>query len=216
VAKEDPVLTIYHLLYRAFGPQHWWPGDGPFEMMVGAILTQNTAWSNVEKAIKNLKKENLLTVRGLHEVPLEKLEALVHPAGYYRIKSRRLKSFIRFLWENYQEDFPRMWAEDTEALREKLLSVNGVGRETADSILLYAGGKPTFVVDSYTHRIFTRHQLVPEDVDYEGLRSFFLEHLPDDPALYNEYHALIVRAGKTYCRKTPRCEGCPMEGMMES
>ncbi len=216
MAKEDPVLTIYHLLYRAFGPQHWWPGDGPFEMMVGAILTQNTAWSNVEKAIKNLKKENLLTVRGLHEVPLEKLEALVHPAGYYRIKSRRLKSFIRFLWENYQEDFPRMWAEDTEALREKLLSVNGVGRETADSILLYAGGKPTFVVDSYTHRIFTRHQLVPEDVDYEGLRSFFLEHLPDDPALYNEYHALIVRAGKTYCRKTPRCEGCPMEGMMES
>ena len=207
------LLDLYSRLYKAFGPRHWWPGDSPFEVVVGAILTQNTAWRNVEKAIGNLKAGNLLSPYALYHVPIQDLATLIRPAGYYNIKARRLKHFVQFLFRESTGNLDRLFAEDVDTLRSKLLSINGIGPETADSILLYAGNKPTFVVDGYTKRILFRHCLMPEEASYDEVRDFFMDCLEPDAAMFNEYHALLVHLGHAFCAKRkPKCSGCPTSG----
>ncbi|HDD35391.1 MAG TPA: endonuclease III domain-containing protein [Candidatus Desulfofervidus auxilii] len=206
------LIEIFYILYNTFGPQYWWPGETPFEIIVGAILTQNTAWKNVEKAIDNLKRANVLTPQAIFSLPYSYLLELIRPAGFFNIKAKRLKNFLKFLFEEYGGNLKKMFEEDTELLREKLLKIPGIGPETADSILLYAGQKPTFVVDAYTKRVLFRHNLVSEESDYEEIRKLFLEHLPQDEKLFNEYHALFVTVGKNYCRPKPKCEKCPLKG----
>ena len=211
--KKTVLLDLYNRLYKAFGPRHWWPGDSPFEVVVGAILTQNTAWRNVKKAIDNLKARDLLSPEALYHVPFEDLATVIRPAGYYNIKSKRLKHFVEFLFQESAGDLGRLLEEDLETLRNKLLSINGIGPETADSILLYAGDKPTFVVDAYTRRILFRHNLIPEEVSYDEVQNFFMDSLEPDPPMFNEYHALIVRLGHSFClKKKPRCTECPAMG----
>lgn len=207
----ETLMEIYELLYAAFGPQHWWPGETPFEIATGAILTQNTNWTNVEKAIRNLKSANRLTAEALHRIELSDLAELIRPAGYYNVKAKRLKEFVDWLFENYEGSLTGLEQIDTDQLRAELLTVKGIGRETADSILLYALGRPVFVVDAYTARITVRHGLIEPDADYEQLRELFESNLPQDTQLYNEYHALLVRAGKEFCRPKARCAGCPLE-----
>jgi endonuclease-3 related protein len=209
-------MTIYYALYRAYGPQHWWPGDTPFEVMVGAVLTQNTAWTNVEKAIINLKRERLLTPAALSRVPARKLASLIRPSGYYNIKAKRLRNVVDFIQDHHAGSLKKMFAFEPSVLRRNLLGVNGIGPETADSILLYAGGKPFFVVDAYAKRIFSRHGFISQDAAYDEARKLFTDHLPREVQLYNEYHALIVRVGKERCRKKgPRCTECPLKPFLE-
>ena len=203
---------LYQRLWETFGPQNWWPGDTAFEMAVGAILTQNTNWGNVSQAITALKDQDLLTPQALHDLPETELARLIRPAGYFNVKARRLKNFLDFLANHYENSMARLAEGDLEALRPALLSIKGVGPETADSILLYALAKPTFVVDAYTFRILSRHGLINEACPYEELRQLFMEHLPAQVNLYKEYHALLVRLGKEYCRPQPRCAACPVEG----
>jgi len=202
---------FYDALLAHFGPQRWWPARTPFEVMVGAILTQNTNWKNVEKAIANIRRAGLLDPVLLRRVPRERLAELIRPAGYYNIKAGRLANLLAVLVDEYAGDLDRFFDGGVDLVRRRLLSINGVGRETADSIVLYAAGKPTFVVDAYTYRVTTRHNLILEDAGYEEVKSLFEDNLPRDAALFNEYHALIVRVGKEFCRKTPRCGGCPLE-----
>ena len=191
----------------------WWPAKTPFEVIVGAILTQNTAWTNVERAIKNLRREQLLTSTAIERVSQARLARLIRPSGYFRQKAKKLKMFGRFLRERHGGSLTRMFRTPTAALREQLLGVHGIGPETADSILLYAGGHPVFVVDAYTHRILGRHDVTNGQPDYEAVRSLFETNLPKDAALYNEFHALIVNVGKNWCRKSrPRCGECPLLG----
>lgn len=178
---------------------------------MGAILTQNTAWTNVEKAITNLKRERLLRPRALDRISLRRLEKALKPSGYFRVKAVRLKHFVGFLLRRYGGSMERMRREPVLKLREALLGVNGIGRETADSILLYACGKPIFVIDAYTRRIFGRHRLLPADSDYDGWRRCFERALPKRGSLYNDYHAQIVRLGKEFCRPRPLCQGCPLK-----
>jgi endonuclease-3 related protein len=209
--REKKLRAVYERLYDALGPSGWWPGETPLEVMVGAILTQNTSWGNVEKALDRLKQAGALSLPVLHETPEEQLAEWVRPAGYFRVKARRLKNFTRFLMEECAGRIEALADRDRDSLREGLLTVQGIGPETADSILLYGLGMPTFVVDAYTYRIFSRHGLVSEEADYETLRSFFEEALTPEAGLFNEYHALIVRTGKKYCRKRdPRCGECPL------
>jgi endonuclease III related protein len=203
---------LYHRLYETFGPQSWWPGDTAFEMAVGAILTQNTNWGNVARAIAALKDQDLLTPQALHELPETELAQLIRPSGYYNLKARRLKNFLDFLANHFGNSMADLAAADLANLRPALLSIKGVGPETADSILLYALHKPTFVVDTYTCRILIRHGLIDEGCVYEELRQLFMESLPAQVHLYQEYHALLVRLGKEWCRPQPRCEACPVEG----
>jgi endonuclease-3 related protein len=206
------LMAIYRALYRAYGPQNWWPADTPFEVMVGAVLTQNTAWTNVEKAIANLKRERLLTPKRLEGVPAARLAQLIRPSGYYNIKAKRLKHLLRFLQDRYSGSLRKMFSDDPGALRRNLLMVNGVGQETADSILLYAAGLPFFVVDAYTNRIFSRHGLISPASQYHQVQELIMHNLRRDPRLYNEYHALIVRTAKEYCRKrAPLCSKCPLK-----
>jgi len=208
---QNILLKIYNSLYDYFGPLNWWPGDSPFEIMVGAILTQNTAWSNVEKAINNLKKEYLLDPQKLYHINQEELTQFIKPSGYYNIKAQRLKNFITFFIEEHNGSVEKMFSDDGEELRRKLLKVNGIGPETADSILLYAGGKPFFVVDAYTKRIFSRHRLISEDATYHQIQEFFIQNLDQDVELYNEFHAQIVMLGKNICTsKNPNCYKCPI------
>ena len=205
----------YRRLLEAFGPQQWWPGDSPFEVMVGAVLTQNTNWKNVERAINNLREADLLDPRALYDVPPEELEELIRPAGYFRLKTRRLRSLLQLLVERYDGSLEKMFAVDLTTLRHELLEVHGIGPETADSILLYAAEMPSFVVDTYTHRILSRHGWIGFDADYHAIRDYMQSSLPEDVALYNEYHALLVRLGKDYCRKSnPKCDQCPLAGML--
>lgn len=204
------VREVYDQLFDALGPQHWWPGESPFEVMVGAILVQNTSWKNVEKAIARLRERDLFEPRALFAVPIEELAELIRPAGYYRMKAKRLHNLLRLVVQRYDGDLPAMFAACPASLREELLGVNGVGPETADSILLYAGELPVFVIDTYTYRIMVRHGWVEPEIDYHGLQEFFESNLPEDVKLYNEYHALLVRVGHRHCRKTPQCEGCPL------
>lgn len=194
-----------------YGPTHWWPGDTPFEIAVGAILTQNTAWTNVEKAITNLKRGRLLTPRAMLECPTEQLEAALRPSGYFRIKTKRVRSFCAYLVERYGGSVARMARQPLDTLRRELLGVDGIGPETADDILLYACEKPVFVVDAYTRRILSRHGLVEPAIGYEPLREVFEKNVAPDVATYKEYHGLIVWTGKDFCRKSPKCEGCPLQ-----
>lgn len=211
---HNKILTdIYNSLHNAFGPQNWWPGDTPFEIAVGAILTQNTNWGNVEKAIINLKKETVFTAKTLHAVTHEKLALYIKPAGYFNIKAKRLKEFLAFLENHYKGSMEKMKTRDTQTLREQLLGVHGVGPETADSILLYALEKPVFVIDAYTKRILQRHRLASEKASYHELQDLFHNNLQADVELFNEYHALLVMLGKHYCKPKPRCRGCPLEGL---
>ena len=206
------LLAMYDALFSAYGPQQWWPGDTPFEVMVGAVLTQNTAWLNVEKAIANLKRAGCLTAGRMHQLPRRKLASLIRPSGYYRVKALRLAHLVAFLAERYRGSVARMARTAPDALRRELIALHGIGPETADSILLYAVGQPVFVVDAYTRRIFGRHGLIAPKDGYHDVQRLFMENLPSDPVLFNEYHALIVRLGKERCRKTdPRCSGCPLE-----
>lgn len=210
-AQRHVLLDFYSALYDRLGPQHWWPARTPFEVILGAILTQNTTWKNVERAIVNLRKHKLLSVQGIERVPARRLQTLIRSSGYFRQKTRKLKSFVRFLRREFGGSLRRMFAMPTAELREKLLAINGIGPETADSILLYAGRHPVFVVDAYTRRILLRHGLTAERNGYEALRSLFESSLPRDIGLYNEYHALLVKVGKDWCRpKHPRCEQCPL------
>jgi endonuclease-3 related protein len=205
------LIKIYQRLYKVFGPQHWWPGDTPFEIAVGAILTQNTNWGNVEKAISNLKKQNALSAKAIHKMAVKELSGLIRPAGYFNIKAKRLKCFIEFLMNDYRGSMKRMKNEDMHSLRKKLLSINGIGPETADSILLYALKKPIFVIDAYTKRVLSRHDIMEHAKPYEKFQELFHSSLKEDVKLFNEYHALFVRAGKTYCKlKNPLCDKCPL------
>ena len=207
------LIDIYQRLYKAYGPRHWWPGETPFEVMVGAILTQNTSWKNVEKAIQKLKNKGLLNAGKVHQLRKSQLAPLIRSSGYYRIKADRLKAFVSFLFEEYNGDLKKMGKERMETLREKLLEVKGVGPETADSILLYGLKKPIFVVDAYTKRILSRHGIVSEQASYGEIQSLFMNHLPPDERLFNEYHALLVHLGKTLCKKIPRCDICPIKSI---
>lgn len=205
------LMNVYQCLLGHFGPQHWWPGETPFEVCIGAILTQNISWTNVDRAIRNLKNAGVLNAAGLRALPEEELALLIKPSGYYNSKAKKLKAFVGWLGERCVDDLGELFRTETGTLREELLAVHGIGEETADSILLYAGDKPYFVIDAYTRRIFERLGLRPEPgARYADYRKLFMENLPADVPLYNEYHALIVRLGKETCRPTPRCDGCPL------
>ncbi|MDD5773937.1 MAG: endonuclease III domain-containing protein [bacterium] len=209
--KNPKIKLIYDKLYSAFGPQHWWPGDSPFEVIVGAILTQNTAWKNVSVSIQNLKNNKVLTPRELYDLPLEKLGSLIRSSGYYNLKAKRLNNFLNILFSGYEGDLGKMLDQEGKTLRNVLLDISGIGPETADSIMLYAGGKLSFVVDAYTRRIFSRHKLIEEGLPYDELKHFIEKNLPGNLKLYNEYHALIVRTGKEFCsNKDPKCSLCPI------
>ncbi len=208
------LFCIYELLDAYFGDLHWWPGDSPFEVIVGAILTQNTAWRNVEKAIGNLKLNGSLSPKGILMTDDHILSNLIRSSGYHHVKSRRLKSFARYLYEKYDGSLDTMFLEDLGMLRKNLLAVKGIGEETADSILLYAGGKPIFVVDTYTRRILERHGIIPGGDTYADIQNLFMNHLPRSVPLYNQYHALLVNTGKYFCKRIPRCDGCPLKALM--
>ncbi|HUT29093.1 MAG TPA: endonuclease III domain-containing protein [Sedimentisphaerales bacterium] len=210
---SETLAEIYQLLFDRFGPQHWWPGETQFEIMVGAILTQNTNWQNVEKAIANLKAADALSAEALHHTDIAELAQLIRPAGYFNVKAKRLKSFIDWLFTSYGGELAKLERIDTDRLREELLSVKGIGRETADSILLYALNREIFVVDAYTARVAVRHSLIEPEADYEQLRDLFQSNLPQDVQLFNEYHALLVRVGKEFCRPKARCPACPLENL---
>lgn len=205
------LFEIYERLFKHFGPQNWWPGETPFEVCVGAILTQNTSWQNVKKAIDNLKAADALSPFAMFHMQEAELANLIRPAGYYNIKANRLKAFIRCLMQEFQGDLDTMFQTPLEGLRARLLAIRGIGPETADSILLYGGRLSTFVVDAYTMRALLRHGLIFEDATYEDVRSMFMDNLPTDVQLYNEFHALWVALGKRYCKKTrPLCSECPL------
>ena len=237
------LVRYYSTLYSRWGPQNWWPAQSRLEVIVGAYLTQNTNWSNVEKAIANLRRERVLSVRALREIPLGRLQKLVRPSGYFRQKAKKLKTFVRFLDKNYSGSLDRMFAQPTGKLREELLALNGVGPETADSILLYAGNHPVFVVDAYTRRLLERHGVITKKAGYEEIRALLEQAVtlaapeafkfeiqgaePRHPVSrmsrasrselaqhFNEWHALIVRVGNQYCRSTAKCEECPLQTLL--
>jgi endonuclease-3 related protein len=214
--REATLRDYYQAMLDALGPSRWWPGQSPFEIALGAILTQNTAWTNVEKAMHALRESGLLDPRALARLTDEELATFIRPAGAYRVKAARVRNFLHFLHRTCDLDMDGLRGETVETLRPALLEVSGIGPETADSILLYALGLPSFVVDAYTRRIMNRHGLVPEDIAYGELREFFMDVLPPDPALYNEYHALIVRTGKNWCAKRQgKCASCPLAAFLE-
>ncbi len=198
-------------LYNYFGPQAWWPAESSFEVCIGAILTQNTTWQNVEKVITNLKHQELLSAEKLFNMDEGKLAEYIRSSGYYKQKSKTLKNFLTFLFTHYDANLKKMFSQDGTILRKQLLNIKGIGQETADSILLYAGSKLIFVVDAYTKRISIRHNLVNHKTDYQEIQELFSKNLPPDVNLFNEYHALMVRVGKTYCsNKEPKCRSCPL------
>ena len=202
------LLDVYHRLLDRYGPQHWWPAETPLEMIVGAILTQSAAWGNVEKAISNLKDREVLSVDRLRQLPEGELARLIYSSGYYNVKARKIKAFVDWLGAHYDDNLDRLFALDVPALRQELLSVHGVGEETADSIILYAARKPIFVIDAYTRRIITRLGLAPSNNSYAAFQVLFMQRLSHDESLFNEYHALLVRHGKTACRRVPLCDSC--------
>lgn len=217
----EGLLAVFERLHAAHGPQRWWPGDTPFEVMVGAVLTQNTAWTNVERAIAGLKGADALEARRLMELDEAVLAGLIRPAGYFNVKARRLRNFCR--WYLEQGGYEALAALDTEPLRAGLLSVNGVGPETADDILLYAFERPVFVIDAYTRRLFGRLGAIDPAAGYEALRGLFERGLAREvrvrgghatlAALFNEYHALIVMQAKAVCRPRPLCVECALAGV---
>ena len=210
---REILLDIYRRLFDRYGPQSWWPADNPFEVIVGAILTQSAAWTNVEQAISNLKAEMTLTPTALYDLPLDRLAQLIHPSGYYNAKALKLKAFADRLHSKYNSDLEGLFTLDTGTLRPELLSIYGIGEETADSIILYAARRPIFVIDAYTRRIVSRLGLAPEKDSYRAFQALFTENLPHDEVLFNEYHALLVRHGKEVCRKIPRCTPCCLRSL---
>ncbi len=210
IKTKDVLKDVYNRLLDYYGPQHWWPADDPFEMMVGAVLTQNTSWGNVEKAIKKLKEKGLLCPDKIRTTPLEVVEEAVRSSGYYKNKAIKLKRLAQFLDENFNDDLEAMSAKDPWELRADLLSVWGIGPETADSIVLYAAGLPVLVVDAYTKRMLSRLGICDEKIDYAACQAIFMDNLPGDAALFNEFHGLIVRHSKDTCKKTPVCLSCPL------
>jgi len=210
IMSNEQLMEIYQKLYKRYGPQHWWPGEGAFEIMIGAILTQNTNWGNVEKAIANLRSAGCMDPASLHRMDVSALAELIRPAGYYNLKAARLRNFLSWLFDNFDGDIERIAGWDTSLLRQELLGVKGIGKETADSILLYALDRPVFVVDTYTCRIMGRHGFIEPGADYEQVRDLFESSLPMDTELFNEYHALLVCAGKDYCKPKPKCDDCPL------
>jgi len=242
---RSEIPQYYSALLSRYGPQNWWPARSRFEVIVGAYLTQNTNWSNVEKAMLNLRRARTLSVTAMRAIPLGELETLVRPSGYFRQKARNLKTFIAFLDRQYSGSLSRMFAGPTTKLRAELLALNGVGPETADSILLYAGNHPVFVVDAYTRRVLLRHGIIKEKTGHEEIRamieqaissseaeSLAVQSAASDPRHpvsrmsssvrsvlaqhYNELHALIVRVGNHYCRAKPICEGCPLQSFLKN
>jgi endonuclease-3 related protein len=212
---QPHLRSYYEALIAAHGPQHWWPGRTPFEIIVGAILVQNTSWTNVAAAIENLRRAKLLTPRAIENVSTHRLARLIRSSGYFRQKTKKLKNFVRFLRREYHGSLAKMFRAPTPALREQLLAVYGIGPETADSILLYAAKHPVFVVDAYTRRLLERHGLANARLDYEDVRELFERSLSPDVALYNEFHALIVHTGKHFCRpREPRCGECPLKSLL--
>lgn len=210
--QMSKTINIYKKLLKHFGRQHWWPAETRFEVIVGAILTQNTSWKNVEKAIKNLKKEKMLNCKKIANINIRKLEKMIQPSGFYKQKAERLKRFCKYLDESYDSDLNKFFNRDTNVIRNELLSLNGIGNETADSILLYAGEKPIFVIDAYTKRMCERTGIVNAK-KYDELQSFFEKNLPKNIEMYKEFHALIVELGKNFCRKKPGCDGCPLKAI---
>lgn len=214
--RRSLLYAMYDAMLEALGPSHWWPGETPFEVAVGAILTQNTNWGNAARAIANLRAAGALTPAALAALPDSRLAELIRPAGYFRLKAARLKNFLRFLRDEAGLSMAALDGKNLVSLRPKLLEVKGVGPETADSILLYALGLPSFVADAYTRRILSRHGMLPDDAGYDEMRDLFLGALDSDSALFNEYHALLVRVGKDFCRpKAPRCAACPLAPFLE-
>ena len=210
----DRLMDIYEALYTFYGPRNWWPADSAFEVLVGAVLTQNTNWLNVTKAIATLRDRGLLSFEALRDIEHQQLAECIRPSGYYNLKATRLKNLLNMIEHSYSGSLDNLLQEETHVARQRLLEVKGVGPETADSILLYAGDHPLFVVDAYTHRIFSRHYLLPEECDYQTAQDLFMDNLEPDPQLFNEYHALIVRAAKDFCKKSEGlCEGCPLKGL---
>jgi len=210
---QPPVALrcLYEALFTEYGPQRWWPAETPFEVIVGAILTQSTSWINVEKAIDNLKSAGKLSPAGLRDLSGKELAGLIHPCGYYNVKARRLKAFVDFLGARCGDDLDNLFNGDVGDLREQLLGIYGIGEETADSVLLYAGGRPAFVIDAYTRRVIDRLGLAPADRNYAGYQRLFTSNLPANAALFNEYHALLVRHAKEVCRKIPLCQRCCLD-----
>lgn len=212
---SSKLMEAFERLHATFGPQHWWPGDSPFEIMVGAVLVQNTSWRNVERAIQNLRDAGVMEPHALFALSPEQLAELIRPAGYYQLKTKRLRNLLRLIVEQYDGTLDDMFNVGLSSLREELLSVNGIGPETADAILLYAAGKPTFVVDTYTNRILARHGWIDYEASYEDIKDHFESALPADAPLFNEYHALLVRVGKDFCKRSkPECEKCPLAELL--
>lgn len=208
----NKIIKIYSTLYKSFGPQHWWPGETSFEIMIGAILTQNTNWKNVEKAISNIKNKNLLDPFKLNSISNNELQTLIKPSGFYRLKAKRLKIFLEYFIKDFNGSIENMKKLDRDELRDYLLSIKGIGKETADSIILYALSKAIFVVDTYTQRILSRHNLIKLGEDYDLIQSIFHNTLPENVKLFNEYHALLVKIGKEFCFKnSPLCDKCPLK-----
>lgn len=208
INHREALLEIYRRLMARYGPRHWWPGESPFEVMVGAILTQQAAWTNVERAIANLKTAKALSPQALRRLPETELAKLIRPAIYHNAKAKKLKALAKWLGESYGDDLPRLFKLELQSLRRELLAVYGIGEETADSIILYAAEKPIFVIDAYTRRIMARLGLVPEGISYRACQSLFMANLPADTQMFNEYHALLVQLGKSVCRPRPLCAGC--------
>ena len=203
---------MYEAMLARFGHQGWWPGDTPLEMCVGAILTQNTNWLNVKKALANLKAAGAVSISALHAMDAAALAELIRPAGYYNVKARRLKNFIAHVHAGWGDNLGAFLDRSIPTLREELLGINGIGPETADSIVLYAAHLPTFVVDAYTARILVRHHLIDLEAGYGEIKELFESNLPSDAALFNDFHAQLVAVGKNFCRPLARCEGCPLAG----
>lgn len=209
-----PSLKIFNTLMEAYGPQHWWPAADAEEMIIGAILVQQTAWTNVVTAIRQLKEHGACTLQGIHRASVPDLEQWIRPAGFYRVKAHRLKHFAAWVEDAYHGSLLRLFDQETEALRRALLGVHGIGEETADCILLYAARRPVFVIDAYTRRVWERHQWAPRHIAYRNLAQEIEQDLPPDPQLYNEFHALLVEVGKRHCRRKPQCAGCPLAGFL--
>jgi endonuclease-3 related protein len=204
----EALLTVYNSLYAYYGPQHWWPAEEPFEVIVGAILTQSTAWSNVEKAINNLKTAGKLSPEGIRKLTHAELADLIRPSGYFNAKAEKIQAFVRWFGERCNDRLEELLSEETGRMREQLLDIYGIGEETADSILLYAAERPVFVIDAYTRRFIERIGLTPDTNTYAAYQALFTENLPADSRMFNEYHALLVRLGKDACRKRPLCKIC--------
>ena len=214
-SRSPSLINIYHHLFTRYGPQHWWPAQTPFEVIIGAILTQSTSWSNAEKAINNLKSSRAITPKVLRQLSVQELARLVHPCGYYNAKALKLKSFANWLGEYYSDDLSSLFTHDISFLRQELLSIHGIGQETADSIILYAANKPIFVIDAYTRRITNRICITVENESYTDYQTFLMNNLPTDARLFNEYHALLVRLAKDVCHKSPICRHCCLNNICQ-